>query len=299
MPTEPDENGEFFDDLDGDPAPAEFDPRSVPVRWSWLSRFSLSAAHARHAANRGNDDAGSLTMRLGTGVHAVTFGQPFAVYTETKTRRGKVWDEFQHEHVRRLGPHAPILNEREYAHAKAMADALRADPIAAPILFGEGVEHEKLIEWERDGRRCRSRLDAVLPGCWIADLKTCRTAQPARFVRAATWAGYPGQLCFYDEADAYHTGRLGPDGRVEHEIPLYIVAIESTPPYVVVTYQLDEFAIELGRRTVGAHWSELRVAESSGYWGGYVSTVATFTADDPDETMGLAVPRERPSKDAA
>lgn len=289
MLTDPDESGEDDEADDIAPAASEFDPRTVPVRWSWLSRFSLSAAHARHAANRGNDDAGSLAMRLGTGVHALTFGQPYAV---TALRKGtKARKEFDAEHAATLG-NAPVMTPAQYTRAKAMADALHADEHAAPILFGPEVEHEKLIEWERDGRRCRSRLDAVAPGLWIADLKTCKSAQPIQFVRAATWAGYPGQLCFYDEADAYHTGRLGADGRIEAEIPLYLVAIESTPPYVVVTYQLDEFAIGLGQRTLGMYWSALRKSEHERSWPGYSSTITTFTADDP---IGLAEPLERPT----
>lgn len=285
------------DDEDIAPPP-EFDPRTVPVRWSWLSRFSLSAAHARHAANRGNSDEGTLAMKLGTGVHALAFDQPFSVFgpgvfegKPHKGRRGtKAWKAFKAEHDRTLGVAAPILTVKEHAHAAAMAHALRTDPIAAPILYGDGVEHETLIEWTRNGRKCRSRTDARLPGCWIADLKTCRTAQPSRFIRAANWAGYPGQLCFYDEADAYHTAR----DVTADPIPLYIVAIESAPPYVVVVYQLDEFAIDAGRRTVADYWAALNRAEGDGAWHGYSQSVCRFTADDPKEAFDPAVPQERP-----
>ncbi len=288
MLTEPDENGEIFDDEEGDSPPVEFDPRTVPVRWSWLSKFKLSAKQARHAANRGSTDEGSLAMRLGTGVHAVTFGQPFAV---SDLRRGtKDRKAFEIEHAATLGS-APIMSSKQYAHAKAMSDALHADPTAAPILFGEGVEHEKLIEWTRHGRRCRSRLDAVAPGLWIADLKTCRSAQPSRFIRAATWAGYPGQLCFYDEADAFHSGRLDDDGRVEHEIPLYIVAIESAPPYEIVTYPLDATAIDLGRKMIGQCWNALRVAEAENAWHGYTQSPWPFVVDSDDEAMGEIIER--------
>ncbi len=246
----------------------------VPVRWSWLSRFAQSAAHARHAALRGKDP--TPAMKLGTATHAAVFEPHRLVEYAGKVRRGKEWDAFQAAQA----PDAVIVNARELAHAQAVAAALVADPIAAPLLFGDGVIHERKIAWARHGRSCMSTPDARKPGEWIVDLKTCRSALPSQFVRAATWAGYPGQLAFYQEADAFDAALDEP------RADLYIVAVEPFPPYAVTTFRLDDFAIDLGRRTIAAYWNAMTACEASDYWPGYAQSAVTFTADDPDQTFG-------------
>ena len=265
---------------------------AVPVRWSWLSRFAQSAAHARHAALRGKDP--TPAMKLGTAVHAAVF-EPHrlvlyaggekavidkkgktTVKTYTDVKQGGFWEEFKAAQA----PDAVIINARELAHAQAVAAALVADPIAAPLLFGDGVIHERKIEWARHGRSCTSTPDARKPGEWIVDLKTCRSALPSQFVRAATWAGYPGQLAFYQEADAFDAALDEP------RADLYIVAVEPFPPYAVTTFRLDDFAIDLGRRTIAAYWNAMAACEASDYWPGYAQSAVTFTADDPDQTFG-------------
>ena len=65
----------------------------VPVRWSWLSRFAQSAAHARHAALYGKDP--TPAMKLGTATHAAVFEPHRLVEYTGKVRRGKEWEAFQ------------------------------------------------------------------------------------------------------------------------------------------------------------------------------------------------------------
>lgn len=256
-----------------------FDTRTVPVRWTWLSKMDLSAQHAAHAAKTCGDDTGSIAMRFGIGVHAVAFGQPFEVFRETSPKTGKVWnrnakawDEFEAA-CKAAGAH-PLMPD-EYDDACRIRDALYADRDASRLLFGPGVINEGPISWKRDGRDCSSRLDARKPGGWIADLKSCRSAQPKRFQNVADWYGYLGQLAFYEEADAFATGR-----DVEaNPIPLYIVAIESAAPHAIVTYELDEAARAKGRRTVDRHWRALMLAESSQVWSGYSQSIVPLTVD--------------------
>jgi hypothetical protein len=62
-------------------------------------------------------------------VHALAFDQPVSVY-EGAARRGKAWDEWQAEHGDGL-----VLTASELAKAMPIVDALRADPIAGPLLF--------------------------------------------------------------------------------------------------------------------------------------------------------------------
>ncbi|MCV6900854.1 hypothetical protein OE165_27870, partial [Escherichia coli] len=84
-----------------------------------------------YRAERGRTDEGTLAMKLGRGFHAVALDQPYAVYSETKQRRGKVWDAFKAAH-----PNMPILSPAEHAKAFAMAHALHSDRDAERLIYG-------------------------------------------------------------------------------------------------------------------------------------------------------------------
>jgi hypothetical protein len=273
------------------------DVRDVPVHFSALKLIALSPAHYKHAATA-PWERGTLARRMGTTVHAAVFEPHRLVVFEagewtdakgktkphTNVRQGGAFEAFK----ARQAPDAIIVNAKEMAHATAMARALREHPIAGPILFGPDVIHEREILWSRDGRVCSSRPDARIPGRMIADLKTCRTAQPERFVREALWSYYHAQLRFYDEADAYDTGRAFTPNR--SAIDLYSVAIESKPPYVVQVYQLDDTAIVAADRTIGGWWSRLMACEAEDAWHGYRQCVEPITCDDPENFLpGAAI----------
>lgn len=266
------------------------DVRDVPVSWSWLKEFSRSAAHARYAALR-PDNEPSLAMRLGAGTHAVAFGTPFHVYSEA--RRGKAWEAFREEHGS-----VPILNEREHALAVGMATALREHPDARRLLYGPGVEHEQPMEWTRYGRRCRTRgIDAINRGRWIVELKQARTVQPGRFERDTLRALYPCQPTWYDEGDALLTGR-----DFEHDpLEKYIIGVEPAPPHVVQVYRLSPSAVDFAKRTIGLYWSQLRDAEASDLWPGYSLSIVDFEAPGdapPDDDDGAGPDDPEPANDA-
>lgn len=245
---------------------------TVPVRWSWLSRFSASPAHALHAATAGFE--ATAAMRLGTAAHAAALEPHRLVVFGGKVKRGKEWDSFMSSQ----SPDAVIVNARELEIATGIATALlradeeRVDPTTGeplPLLYGPGVVREQNIRWTRRGRSCSSTPDARLPGRWVTDLKTARSGHPDKFVRAATWAGYLGQLAFYQEAD-------GGSAR------LFTVVVEPFPPYVVTTYELDEHAIESGRRLVDQCWSQLVESEHGDHWPGYAQSVVKFSVATED-----------------
>lgn len=255
------------------------DLADVPVRWSWLSHFGSSPLHARHAALHGREP--STSMRLGTAGHVVAFDQPYVVWAER--RAGKLWEEFRERHER---DGTVVLSAKEYSHGCAMRDALRSHPLAAPLLYGDGVIREQHLRWERHGRACSSRPDARKPGEWIVDLKTCRTAHPSRFQAAARWSGYCGQLRFYQEADLVERG-LGLGSL--RTAGLFIVAIEPVPPYAITVFELDASARRFGERSVAACWEQLVACEASNAWPSYSQSIVPFTADDGEGGLGLEI----------
>lgn len=240
-----------------------FDPRTVPVAWSWLKEIAKSPAHARYAASKPDGGEQSLAMRLGSGVHALTFGTP-AVTVYEQRRAGKAWEAFEAD-AKKQG--VLVLNPREFEIADGMATALRTDPVAAPLLFDDDTEHEQPMEWTVNGRAYRTRGVDFRNRArkYIGELKSARTAAPDRFMRDTLRALYPAQVEIYDEGDAILTGR----DRTEDPFTKYIVAVEPAPPHVVVVYRLAPSAIADAQAKIGLYRSILAGCEASGEWPGY------------------------------
>lgn len=277
--------------------------RDLPVHFTALKMIGASPKHYLHAATK-PWGGGTLAQRMGTHAHAATFephrlveyaggvgvdakGKPKKF---TSVRNGGFFDDFKAKQP----ADAVIVNAKELATAMAVAAALRGDPVAAPILFGHGVEHEQVIEWMLDGRACSSRPDARHPGVMIADLKKCRSAEPGRFTREALWAYYHAQLRFYDLADAHETGRTvwDPLTRKGDRIDLFMVAVEGHAPHAVSVFELDDTAIVHADRCIAGWWSRLMSCEAENVWPGYQQCAVPFIVDDPENFIGGAAPND-------
>lgn len=255
------------------------------ARISLLKCFLKSAAHAKAFIDGGKNDE-TLSLRLGTGGHALTFGTPPVVVYRggvlkkekpkkgkkgepdtieivekeyTDVRNGELWELFKAEHEGRV-----ILNETEHAKASAMANALHSDPYAAPLLFGPGTQHEIMVTWMLAGRRCTGRLDALGPDA-VVDLKCVADASPRAFRYASEKYGFGAQAIWY--ADGCELAGLG-------ERKPYLIAVESSPPHLVQVYELNADDIEIGRRQYNAWLDRLLECEAANYWPGYVDGVA-------------------------
>ena len=252
------------------------DLADVPVAWSWLKEFSRSPAHALYRALQPDGGEQTLAMRMGSGVHAKLFGTPPIHVYSGAVRRGKEWDAFKAA----AGDGALILNEREHDIAVGMATALCDDPIASPLLFGPGVEHEQPMAWEVNGRAYRTRgVDfRNRKAGYIGELKSSRTVQPGRFERDQLRALYPVQVEMYDEGDAILTGR----DRTKDPFRKYIVAVEPTPPHVVCVYELAPSAIRQAVKTIALYRSQLATCEASNAWPGYALSVVPFEVEESD-----------------
>lgn len=246
------------------------DPSTVPVRFSNLRRIAQSPAHYRHAVQFADNES-TLARRLGTGAHALTFGTP-PVVQYTDRRAGKAWEAFRAEHE---AAGVVILNAKEYAAAIAIARAIRSDRYASPLLLGPDVQREIQVSWEFNGRACTGRIDALHPTA-VVDLKTARTAEPARFAQAGRWSGYHAQVAWY--ADGIEAAGLG----WRHP---YLIAVESTAPNPVTVMKLTDRAIEQGRALYRGWFERLLVCEASNEWPGYAQGVVDF--DVPDESFEL------------
>lgn len=252
------------------PPLALVDPRMLPVRWSRLKHFAVSASHYHHACQSDGDD--TISKRIGSGAHAITFDQPWVLWPGKK-RNGGAWDEFRKKHEGKV-----ILNRTELAHARGVADAIRRNARACELLF-DGTTIEQTLEWQYrevgEPRRCSSRPDAF-GRHHVAELKSTRSAQPKWFARDAQRLQYHGQLGFYGDALL--------DLGLSTASEMYIIAVESKPPHPVQVYRLTDHAVMRGRLLVRAHMERLAVCEASGVWPAYsLADVTLDVTDDMDE----------------
>ena len=280
--------GDLADMLD--PGPAQhmlIDPRSVPLRFHNLKAMGQSAAHCLHSFQDGRPD--SLALRLGSGTHAMLFGQLVAVFDRPAKkgsgrapRSGAAWTEFQAAHAG-----AVILSRKEHDKASAIADAIWSHADASRLLFGPSVLHEATIRWQQQGRERQSTPDCRGRSSWcgapiLVELKTTRCAEPGRFTRDAMYRGYHAQLADQSAAIDYETGQKPSE--------VYIVAVETAEPYVVQVMQLTQRALDHGAKLCRLWLERYLTCEAANAWPGYVAGVTEF--DVPDDEIGLVFGQE-------
>lgn len=137
---------------------------------------------------------------------------------------------------------APMLTH-ELAKARAMAEAVKAHPLAGP-LFDEG--HPELSIYHTDeatGVRLRGRLDWLRlynERHLIIDFKTSVTAHPGEFIRRAADYGYHQQVAWYLDLVRAAVPNSDPT--------FWFVIVEKDAPYLVSVMELDDPSIAEGRR---------------------------------------------------
>ena len=232
------------------------------LRFSTLKHFASSPAH--FAYWHGREMEPSAALRIGTAVHAAVLGgAPVVRYDGT--RRGKAWDDFEASH-----PGATILTATEYDTAQACRNAIWYNGEAFKHCgLGIGI-NERLIEWGLNGVPFRSTPDRYYgpsDAATLVELKTTRSAQPAKFLRDATSRHYHAQLGVYRAALASVGVTVA---------KALIVAVETVPPYNVTVLELTDRALDVGYRTACGWLEQYKVCEASGEWPGYVQGPVTF-----------------------
>jgi hypothetical protein len=180
---------------------------------------------------------------------------------------------------------APILRA-DYEHVVAMADALRAHPVAAALFDPERGEAEQALFWIDDttGIWRRARLDwlpyyivhttgGVRHGgrLIIPDYKTCNSADPAAIEKAIYAYGYHQQAAQYiDGVRALFPAYRHPDA----EDPAFVFVFqEKTPPYLVTIAEPDAMALRIGRNLNRQAIEVYRQCVARGEWPSYSDDV--------------------------
>lgn len=167
------------------------------------------------------------TLILGKGSEIVTIDAPDFRTKDAKELRDQAY----------AGGKVPILSS-EYAKAVAMADKVMGDPIAGPMLQGDGQAEVSLYAPDESGVLLRGRVDWLSDE--IVDYKTSSTANPEELQRKFFSYGYFMQAAWYMDL-VVALGIL--------ETPRFrFVVQEKEPPHIVTVVEYDGEAIQEGRR---------------------------------------------------
>ncbi len=205
--------------------------RQCPAKYWHTSPFN-SAAEKPEPKNE--FDIGSATHLLLLEPHEF---EAATVIIDTENYRSGVAQAIR-DQAREDGK-IPLLT-KELATVRAMAEAIRADPVAGR--FRDGGDSEVVMTWTDPefGIPCKLRVDH-LPKDTIdlRDVKTAITAHPEDFERSAWDHGYVQRAAWYLDGVEAVTGTR----------PRYywFIAVEKKPPFCVSVMKYTDADIEWGR----------------------------------------------------
>lgn len=247
----------------------------IPLRAHVLTKMDCPAA-ARASLLEQEEDP-SAAMDKGTTTHAIVFNTQTVVVYPGAMRRGKEWDKFADDH-----DGCRIVLQSEYDMAMRMADAVRRDPIAGPLLRN-AVSLEKTILFKLDGRICRATPD-IVGSDYIADLKTGRSANPKRFRYNCREYFYDGSMAWYRRA-------------VPQAKNAFIICVEKTKSLPVTVFRMNERSLQQGDQLMMEAFGRFRQCERAGSWPGYADGVVEL--DVPERTAQSAAYEEAAASEAA
>ena len=235
------------------------------VRFSNLKLMAKSAKHYRCAVDAPRADS-TRAAKVGSAVHALVLGQNLAhpiIRFNGDARRGAAWTIFEKE----ANPNADILTTPEWEDAERIAESIKRDPVARSRLHG--ARYETPLEWEEAGLLCvTSGVDIITTTGAIGDLKTTTSTEPDAWMRQAFQMHYPMQVAFY------RRGALACGIEVSKE--LFLLGVETKPPYDVVDLTLTDAMIEHTERTLTLWLGKLKVCIESNQWPGYAQSSMMF-----------------------
>lgn len=157
---------------------------------------------------------------------------PESVLTTDGKKFGKKWDQWKLENS---GVHH--LKAKEAESWLAMWESLKSSEPASKLLFADykGSHEEKTALWNYEGIELRCRLDRVIPGIGIADLKTCAKADLNSVERELVSRKLDIQAAFYRRAWASISAEI---------LPFTFVFLEKVAPYRTVCVSLDDAWLE-------------------------------------------------------
>lgn len=231
----------------------EYHSKTEYISKSLLDQIHKSPAHYL-AYIQGEKQPPTAAMIFGSLVHSLVFNQAdYAVIPECdrRTKEGKsIYEQFLAESQGK----ELIVTAAQLEQATAIKNAVLAHPKAA-LLIEQG-QAELPIFGEIEGLPARCKVDFLNTRFNVCiDLKTTASAAPEEFSRSVWNYRYHVQAAFY--LDLTKASRF------------IFIAVDKEQPYNVELYELDEEAIEKGRKEYKQDIETLKKCKQSGNYHGY------------------------------
>ena len=239
-----------------------YDTSNGRLHFSQLKFLSQSPAHYKW--NLTHERGDSASFRLGRAVDALVIGAGERVKTCPDRKGSKAYQAF----LETCPDDVIILPPAEFGKACDMADSLIKHKRAMALLEGE---RQKTLQWSLLGKDCEGTPD-VFSLEHLTDLKTCRTSHPEWFQRDARRYGYHAQLSWYKRA-LQECGFGVPAS-------CWNVAVESSAPYPVTVFRLQDETLNQGERMWRSWLERLLVCEQSDFWPSYTEAHVEFVVPD-------------------
>jgi hypothetical protein len=196
-------------------------------------------------------DLGSVTHRLVLGSGCPILEVPAKDWTAAGAAGKAAKDKARAEGS------VPLLS-KDLAKARAMRDAVHADPLARALLTLPGGAPEQTLIWQEDGTWCRAMFDRL--GDPSVDLKTCESVDDDHLTKAVWNYGYHVQRVFYGRGYRAIYGR---------PVDFYFIFVQKDPPHLVRVVQLDAELERIGEQKVDEALDVWRDCQKTGTWPGY------------------------------
>jgi len=246
------------------------------VNQSLLKEVLRSPSHA--SSYLANPKKSTVAMQLGTAVHSTllnadNFDNEVIVQPDInrRTKDGKV--EYERFLAKTIG--RAIITREQAVHCMHISQSVSRSREAMNLIGYADTEQSFLWKDGRTALTCKARVDAISPtDKKVVDLKTTADASPRGFARSVVKFGYHIQAAFYLRAvSGLPTG----NDATKEGWKFYIVAVETSQPYAVASYKLDQRAIIEGDKMVDkalSLWAEATLLDE---YSGYPDVITTLS----------------------
>lgn len=236
------------------------------LSWPYLNQsgakklLNFSPAHYK-----AEEDEETKSKARGTICHAgiwepERFADHYAIGPDVKlnTKTGKEeWESFCSDHPGRYH-----VRGADGAAMLGVRESIRKHSRARKLLWAPGP-CELSIVWDDPeiGVRCKARLDKYVAGQgYVCDLKTTRDARPQKFRWSVRDYSYHVQAAF----NLHGLAAVGLAAEA-----FFIIAAETEEPHALMVYEIEDAAVEKGRREMLEALAIYKECESSGRWPAY------------------------------
>lgn len=241
---------------------------------SGLNLVRQSPAHFKY---REPDSGDTRAKQIGTAIHAAILEPDhFASYYLVAESDDRV-SSFYKGLAKDAGGHR-VLTRPEYRRILGMQEsAYRNTRFAGYMQAGGRNELSVIAKDPVTGAQVKCRFDRKGDGNWALDLKKCQDARGSEFTKTISSYGYYMQVAFYMMAWEWETG--------EKMAEFPIVALEEKSPHGCILHDLDEIALELGRKHAREALDTYARCLESGVWPGYqheseITSVTNWMANE-------------------